>query len=232
MQYLKSLLICILYVMVIILSWHYSTIHNIINPHDLRSTHIHLFVGLTLTVVGFLLSKTRYGIFSLIGQGMVFGSLIGIVPCIMYYIGQFFDTITSGFLLGVLAWIFFVIFIGATSAIAVSAAKNAVISVIRLDFYSVIVFILVFFSSITAMLILFTAAKDISDFLAFATIFGLLGGVGGWMVSLPDGTGYVRDANGNMHFVISTLSPDRVLTTTGEIMRRQSDNSDIYNSLH
>ena len=217
--------------MAIILSWHYSTIHNI-NPHDLRSAYIPLFVGLTLTVVGFLLSKAPYGIISLLGQGMVFGSLIGIIPCIMYYIGQFFDTITSGFLLGVLAWIFFVIFIGATSAIAVSAAKNAVISVIRLDFYPVIVYILVFFSSITAMMILFTAAKNISEFLAFATILGLLGGIGGWMVSIPNGTKYVQDANGNIHFVIGTLSPDRVITTTGETLRRQSDNSDIFNSLH
>lgn len=231
MQYLKSLFICILYVMVLIFSWHYSTIHNI-NPHDLRSAYIPLFVGLTLAVVGFLLSKTPYGIISLLGQGMVFGSLIGIVPCIMYYIGQFFDTITSGFLLGVLAWIFFVIFIGASSAIAVSAAKNAVISVIRFDFYSVIVYILAFFSSITAMMILFTAAKDISGFLAFASVLGLLGGVGGWLVSIPDGTGYVRDANGNMHFVISTLSPDRVITTNGEILRQQSDNSDIFSPLH
>jgi len=231
MNYLKSLCVCFFFLLLILLSWHFSTVHNV-NPRDLRDAYVPLFTGMGIAVGGFLLTKVKIGWISLPGQGMVLGALIGILPCIMYYIGEFFDTITSGFLLGVLAWIFFVIFIAATALLAVSAVKNAILSVIRLDFYPVIVYFILFFSAITSMMILFTAAKEISGFLAFASLLGLLGGIGGWMVKLPDGTGEVRDANGNIHYVVATLSSDRVITTSGDTMRRRAEGSDIFDFMH
>lgn len=234
MQYLKGVAVCIVFLLVMLLSWHFSTVHNV-TPRDLHDVDVYLFTGVVLAIGGFLLTKVRIGWISLPGQGMLFGSLIGIVPCVMYYIGEFFVSIisgASGFGMGLFAWLFFSVFIAASAIVAVSAAKNAVLSLIKLDFYPVLVCIIVFFSAIMTMIILFTRAQAISDFFAFASLLGIIGGVGGWFVETPGATREVRDANGNTHYVISTLSSDRVITTSGQILRRCADNSEIYNPLN
>lgn len=233
MQYVKDVAVCIVFLLVMLLSWHFSTVHNI-SPRDLHDIDVYLFTGAGLAICGFLLTKVRIGWISLPGQGMLFGSLIGIVPCVMYYIGQLFVSIFSGagFGLGLLAWFFFALFIAASAAISVSAIKNAVLSVIKLDFYPLLVCVIVFFSAITTMMILFTRAQAISDFFAFVSLLGIVGGVGGWFVEAPGATREVRDANGNIHYVISTLSSDRVITTSGQTLRRSADNSGIYNPLN
>lgn len=231
MQYVKSVCVCILFLLVMLLSWHFSTVHNI-SRHDLNNAGIHLLIGVGLAVAGFLLTKVRAGWVALPGQGMLLGSLTGIIPCCMYYVGVFFGSVISGFILGFIAWLFFAVFIAASAMLAVGAVKHAVLSAVRLDFYPIIVCVIVFFSAVTSMMILFTAAQQISDFLAFASLMGIIGGVGGWSVGVPDGTGEVKDANGNIHHVISTLSPDRVITTSGQTMRRRADDSGIYEPLH
>ena len=234
MQYVKDVAVCIIFLLVMLLSWHFSTVHNV-SPRALHDVDVFLFTGVGLAICGFLLTKVRIGWISLPGQGMLFGSLIGIVPCVMYYISEFFVSIisgASGFGMGLLAWLFFAIFIAASAALSVSAVKNAVLSVIKLDFYPVLVCIIVFFSAIMTMIILFTRAQAISDFFAFVSLLGIFGGVGGWFVEAPGATREVRDDNGNIHYVISTLSSDRVITTSGQTLRRSADNSGIYKPLN
>ena len=141
----------------------------------------------------------------------------------MYYAGELLGGMVNGFFLGFIAWFFFTILIAGCVGALVCGAKEAVISLLHLDFYTTFVGILIFFSAITGGMILFTCAKDASGFMAFCCVIGLLGGWPGFMAQVPNATGTVTDANGTQHFVISTLSSDRVVTTDGVTMRSTAD---------
>lgn len=222
MNYLKSLACCFVYICTLFLAWHFSTIHNI-SRGDLRSAHIPLLIGLGLAVTGFFLSKTRNGMTVLLGQGALFGAIIGIIPCVMLYAGQLLGSMADGFFLSLIAWIFFTILIAACCGALVSAAKEAIVSLLHLDFYTTFVGILIFFSAITSVAILFTCAKDASGLLAFCCAIGLLGGAAGYVTPIPNATDTVTEADGTQHFVISTLSSGRVVTTDGVTMRATAD---------
>lgn len=155
--------------------------------------------------------------------GMAFGSLCGTFTTLCVWFGDIIAESNGGFWLGVLYWFVCMIGVAACGAALVFAAKTAIFSILRLDFFMVLICIIIGVSVFFAGMSLFVNAFQYHTLVGIGIIVGLVGGGAAGFGAPAADSPVVMGGDGNMHFIASKIGNNEIIDTDGNRMRQMPD---------
>jgi len=188
----------------------------------MHSTWYQVLLALVIALIGVAICNIKTSV-NYVGLGFIAGAVIGAFLPLYQGIEGWFDGVRN-FLpcLGVcILYMFMFVFAGAAFT---AGLKNAFFSLVRLDFLTTLLSVAVSIIGFYCALSIIVSAVEISAWMLFGIFIGLSGAYGGLkMPSVSIDDAVVYDGNGNMRFVASNISSDRVQTTDGEVLRKHAD---------
>lgn len=176
-----------------------------------------------LTAGGLLMSKFGKGILVPIGSQIMIGAILGgAVPVINFFLEGV--SMWDGFFGYIIAYVIFTFCMGLGAGCLASGLKNALFSLLSLNFYGILISAMLSLSGMVIIIVTFTNAQNMSFIIALLSVLGLGGGISAKFVSVPtpDDT-VVTTSDGQRHYVLSKITDDRVFTTDGKRLYRTAD---------
>lgn len=176
---------------------------------------------LLVTGLGYLFVKN--GNVKSVLAGMAFGSLCGTFTAFCLWLGEIIAESHGGFWIGVLFWFICLIGVAACCSGMVVAVKNAIFSAIRLDFFLVLICIIIGVSAFFSVMSLLINSFQYHVLVGIGVILGMVGG-GATGFSAPAADSPVAmGSDGNMHFISSRTSDNEIIDTDGNRLRQMPD---------
>lgn len=228
MNYLKSLILCFIGIAIMFTFWVFSL--GVGPFYGLRPFHgygAHLIFSLSLSLAAFLLYifiEKKYEDWIILPIGWCFGAGAGTFCSLMLWCSDIVANSHGGFWLGLLYAFIGVVIVGAGSVCFGAALKNFFLGIIRLDFVVVLVSFIVGVSVFYAGMSFLVACFQYHVAAGIFVIIGLTGNAAVFSAPVVN-SGGISDANGNIHYVVGTNADGSVTTTSGERMRKMSDNT-------
>ena len=194
----------------------------IYNPFslDIIEPWVRLLIMLGVTGIGFVLltfcSNVLLKIFGfMMGLGAVFGAGVSLIHVITEAIA---DAMPDGFFGWIGLFMACVLLITVFGSVFVGGLKGAFSCVVRLDFFSALIYLMILWPGFFGVGESLVAMMDCSvGLFVCVLIAGVPSGVAGG--SSIGGGGFV-DENGQLHFASHSMGRDRVMTTDGDVFRK------------
>lgn len=224
-HYLKLLLLSLAIVSLMGFTW---AVTMGVGPfHGLRiasSQGANVIIGLSILLVsgiGYLFVNN--GNIKSILAGIAFGALCGTFTAFCVWIGDVIADSHGGFWLGLFYW--FICLIGVTACCCgmFMAVKTGIIAAVHLDFFLVLVCIIVAVSAFFSGMSFFINAFQYHFLVGLGVIIGIVGG-GAASVKAPGiESPIAMGSDGNIHFIASRNSNNEITDTDGNRMRQMPD---------
>lgn len=221
MEWIKQFIISLIGVGCFIASWLFSC--GIGGAFwTLSSPWYQLLLALAFVIVGAVIYNIKNS-FNYVGLGFITGAIIGAFFPLYQGVEGWFENVRN-FWPCFWVCVLYIFMLNIAGAVLVAGLKNFIISIFKLDGLTALISAACSIIGFYCALSLLVAAIDISGWMLWGMIFGLAGAYGGFkMPAMSVDDAVVYDGNGNMHFVASNISSDRVLTTDGEELRKYAD---------
>lgn len=161
---------------------------------------------------------------AVIGNALTMGGLIAAVSPLIASIAYLFKG-THGFGMCFFAWIALSLMIGCCTGLFVGSLKSALSCLRSFDLSGILLSLMLAVAGIYGVIPCITVAMSISGLVGFGCFMGLLGGgaLGAYAAPAAGTESVVYDANGNPHYIVSRISPNRVVCTDGQTWRYEAD---------
>lgn len=221
MNYLKSLLICLIGISVIFAFWVFSMGVGF-RPFS-HAGQFFLSLGLTATaLLAMAVIERKFENWAILGYGLVAASVAGLITSLSALSVTWIGDARGGFWLGAGFAILGIIIVGACSACFGMAVKNLVFGLFRLDFVIVLISFMVGVSAFYSGISVLYGCFEYNAACGVCVLVGLTGNA--TLVAGPTFSGgEIIDHYGNVHYVSSRNADRSVTTTDGKRMRQMPD---------
>lgn len=188
-----------------------------------------LIVGLLLTLLSVKMqqrgkaSTLPWLCVAILGNALTIGGGVATVSPLIAVLAGLFKGV-SGFGMCLFAWFVLSLLIGVSCGIFVGMLKSAFESLRSLDFTGVIIALMVALAGLYGIIPCINVAMSISPLVGFGCFLALVGGGGlGYTSPTVSSDSVVYDAQGNPHYIVGRVGPERVTCTDGFTWRREAD---------
>ena len=181
---------------------------------------VRILIMVAIGLLGFLmLTFSSNALLKILGFMSGFGAAFGAGVSLIHVVaGAIADALPNGFFGWVGLFVACSLLIALYGSVLVAGLKSAFFCIIRLDFFSALIYIMILWSGFYGVGEMIVAMTDCSvGLLVLVLIAGIPSGyAGGTSMS----TGGFLDENGQLHFVSHSMGRNRVATTDGEILTK------------